>query len=96
MNTVRFPCKHLMALVLCLAVLICGRTGRAEPETSFTETTSGLWEDMAELDLSLPFPDIDTVSGATVSSRAIIRDIREASSRAARSLFGIGSSRRAR
>lgn len=52
-------------------------------------TGSGLLEEMGGLDLSRPFPEIDTVSGATVSSRAIIKDIREASSRAARSLFEI-------
>jgi hypothetical protein len=50
---------------------------------------SGLIQEMRGLDLSRPFPDIDTVSGATVTSRAIIRDVQEASSRAARSLFGI-------
>jgi len=50
---------------------------------------SGLWEGFAGLDLARPFPDMDTVSGATVSSRAIIRDVREASSRAAGALFGI-------
>jgi len=52
-------------------------------------TSSGLYDEMAGLDLSRPFPEMDTVSGATVSSRAIIEDVREASSRAARSLFGI-------
>ena len=50
---------------------------------------SGLLEEMGGLDLSRPFPDIDTVSGATVSSRAIIRDVQEASSKAAHTLFGI-------
>jgi len=50
---------------------------------------SGLLEEMTGLDLTKPFPDIDTVSGATLSSQAIIRDVREASSRASGSLFGI-------
>jgi hypothetical protein len=50
---------------------------------------SGLWGELGGLDLSVPFPEIDTVSGATVSSRAIIRDVREAASLSARSLFGI-------
>jgi hypothetical protein len=49
----------------------------------------GLIDEMTRLDLSMPFPEIDTISGATISSHAIIRDIREASSLAARSLFGI-------
>ncbi|UCF88307.1 MAG: 4Fe-4S binding protein [bacterium] len=51
--------------------------------------SSGLWKELAGLDLAVPFPGIDTVSGATVSSRAIIRDVREAASLAARSLFAI-------
>jgi hypothetical protein len=50
---------------------------------------SGLLEEMRGLDLSRPFPDIDTVTGATVSSRAIIRDIQKASSMAAHTMFGI-------
>jgi NosR/NirI family nitrous oxide reductase transcriptional regulator len=50
---------------------------------------SGLIDEMTGLDLSRPFPEFDTISGATISSHAIIRDIREASSRASRSLFGI-------
>lgn len=50
---------------------------------------SGLWEELAGVDVSLPFPEIDAVSGATVSSQAIIRDVREAVSMTARSLFGI-------
>ena len=51
--------------------------------------SSGLLDEIHGLDLSLPFPEIDTVSGATVSSRAMIRDVREASSVTARSLFGV-------
>ncbi len=79
-----------------VGITVDGKTSLAAPvrhrETPYymeMVSGSGLWEDMAGLDLSRPFPDIDTVSGATVSSRAIIRDIREASSLAARSLFGI-------
>ena len=79
-----------------VGIIVDGKTSLVAPvrhrETSYYMEMifgSGLLEDMAGLDLSRPFPDIDTVSGATVSSRAIIRDIREASSRAARSLFGI-------
>jgi hypothetical protein len=52
-------------------------------------TGSGLFKTMAGLDLTHPFPDIDTVSGATVTSRAILRDVREASTMAARTLFGL-------
>ncbi len=40
-------------------------------------TSSGLVDRMAGLDLKAPFPALDAVSGATVSSRAFIRDVRE-------------------
>jgi NosR/NirI family nitrous oxide reductase transcriptional regulator len=79
-----------------VGVTVDGRITRAVPvrhqETAYYMqmiADSGLWEEMAGLDLSRPFPDIDTVSGATVSSRSIIRDVQEASTRTANSLFEI-------
>jgi len=71
---------------------ITGATAVRHQETPYYMemiTGSGLLERFDELDLSRPFPDIDTVSGATVSSRSIIRDIQEASTLAAQTLFGI-------
>lgn len=50
---------------------------------------SGLPADLSEVDLKTTYPDPDTISGATVSSRAIIRDARAAAIIAARSLFGV-------
>jgi polyferredoxin len=52
-------------------------------------TVSGLYEIFGGLDLSRTFPQIDTISGATVSSRAVIADVREAASLAAGSLFNL-------
>jgi NosR/NirI family nitrous oxide reductase transcriptional regulator len=44
---------------------------------------SDLFIDLAGIDLSEPFPQVDSVSGATVSSEAIIRDVETAAGRAA-------------
>ncbi|UCG37946.1 MAG: 4Fe-4S binding protein [bacterium] len=52
-------------------------------------TGSGLIQEMTGIDLTKPFPFLDAVSGATVSSRALIGDVRRSSSLAASRLFGI-------
>lgn len=50
---------------------------------------SGLLEQMAGIDMTAPFPDLDAVSGATITSRAIIDDVRHAASEASRQLYAI-------
>ncbi len=48
---------------------------------------SGLLEEMSGIDMGKPFPALDTVSGATITSRALIEDVRHGASAAVRTLY---------
>jgi len=50
---------------------------------------SGLIDDLAGIDLSQPFPSVDSISGATVSSEAVIRDVETSAGRIAADLLHI-------
>ena len=50
---------------------------------------SDLMAELANVDLGRTYPEPDTVTGATVSSRTMIRDARSAAILAARTLFGV-------
>ncbi|MDF1534918.1 MAG: 4Fe-4S binding protein [bacterium] len=51
--------------------------------------TSGLLDEIAGIDMAKPFPDLDAVSGATITSRALIEDVRLSAARAAQALYSI-------
>jgi len=51
--------------------------------------SSNLLHDLNGIDLSEPFPAVDSVSGATVSSQAVIRDVEETARRTARKVLNI-------
>ncbi len=67
------------------------RTFRHEETPYYMEmvTGSGLIEEMAGIDMAAPFPDLDAISGATITSRAIIEDVRTAATVAAEQLYSI-------
>jgi uncharacterized protein with FMN-binding domain len=50
---------------------------------------SGLLEEMSGIDMGKPFPALDAVSGATITSRALIEDVRLSATRVAQSLYSI-------
>jgi hypothetical protein len=52
-------------------------------------TASGLLQQMAGIDMGKPFPALDAISGATITSRAIIKDVRLSATVAARNLYSI-------
>lgn len=81
---------------MALGLTMEGRIERVLPvrhnETAYymdVVKSSGLFDGLAGVDLSQPFPHVDSISGATVSSEAVIRDVEASARRVAVDLLHI-------